>query len=138
MLDSTWVDLHTEYIIWYTLVHFFNSYELIKKSIDLKLYQEIVLKHTILYVHCVNLLICSPTKFYFLFYDSFVIYYDLSKIQQKQKKIKKKVKPCTVAKPPSKTTLGVICPVLKSSGGKKSGFIGWGWCVPPLIVEGVM
>jgi hypothetical protein len=25
-----------------------------------------------------------------------------------------------------KTTLGVICPVLESSGGKKYNFIGWG------------
>jgi hypothetical protein len=39
----------------------------------------------------------------FLFYDFSAIYYDFSK-------------------PPQ----GVICPVLKSSGGKKSIFLGWG------------
>jgi hypothetical protein len=38
-----------------------------------------VLKHTILYVHCVNLSILSPTKLDFPFYD-FFIYYDFSKL----------------------------------------------------------
>jgi hypothetical protein len=42
-----------------------------------------VLKHTILYIYCVDILMWSPTKLDFLFYDFFVIYYDFSKIQTK-------------------------------------------------------
>jgi hypothetical protein len=38
------------------------------------------LKHTILYIHCVDLLMWSPTKLDFPFYDFSVIYYDVSKI----------------------------------------------------------
>jgi hypothetical protein len=34
VLDLEWVDLHSEHIIWYVLVHFFTA---TKKSIDLKL-----------------------------------------------------------------------------------------------------
>ena len=37
VLDSKWVDLHIEYIIWYALVHFFTA---MKKSIDLELSQK--------------------------------------------------------------------------------------------------
>ena len=37
VLDSKWVDLHSEHIIWYALVHFFTA---MKKSIDLKLQQK--------------------------------------------------------------------------------------------------
>ena len=51
-----------------------------KKSIDLKLQQKNILKHIILYVHCVDLLIWSLTQLDFLFYDFFVIYYDFSKL----------------------------------------------------------
>ena len=50
-----------------------------KKSIDLKLEQKNILKHTILYVHCVDLLIWSLTQLDFPFYDFSVIYYDFSK-----------------------------------------------------------
>jgi len=39
--------------------------------------------HTVLYVYCVDLLMESPTKFAFLLYDFFMIYYDFLKIQQK-------------------------------------------------------
>jgi hypothetical protein len=42
-----------------------------------------VLKHIILYVHCVDLLIGSQTKLDFLFYNFSVIYYDFLKIQPK-------------------------------------------------------
>jgi hypothetical protein len=42
------------------------------KSIDLKLQQENVLGHSILYVQCVDLLIWGPTQLNFLFYDFFV------------------------------------------------------------------
>ena len=52
-----------------------------KKIIDLKLQQKEILKHTILYVHSVDLLIWSLPKLDFLFYDDFsVIYYDFSKL----------------------------------------------------------
>ena len=40
-----------------------------------------ILKHTILYVHCVDLLIWSLTQLNFLFYDFSVIYYDFSKLR---------------------------------------------------------
>jgi hypothetical protein len=56
-------------------------------------------KHTILYVHCVDVLIYNPTQLDFPFYDFSVIYYDFSKLLQ-----------------------GVICHVLESSGGKKIHF----------------
>ena len=42
-----------------------------------------VLQHTILYIHCVDLLMWSPTKLNFLFYDFSMIYYDFVKIQKK-------------------------------------------------------
>jgi hypothetical protein len=45
--------------------------------------KKFVLKHIILYIHCVDLLMWSPTKLNFLFYDFFVIYYDFSKILTK-------------------------------------------------------
>ena len=47
-----------------------------KKNINLKLQQKNILNHTILYVHCVDLLISSLTQLDFLFYDFSVIYYD--------------------------------------------------------------
>ena len=72
VLDSKWVDLHSEYIIWYALVHFFTA---MKKSIDLKLQQKNILKHIILYIHCVDLLIWSPTQLDFSFYDFFYLAY---------------------------------------------------------------
>jgi len=51
------------------------------KSIDLKLQQKNILKHTILYVHCVDLLIWSLTQLdFFLFYNFSMIYYDFSKL----------------------------------------------------------
>ena len=49
-----------------------------KKSIDIS-YIKKILKHNILYVHCVDLLIWSLTKLNFSFYDFSVIYYDFSK-----------------------------------------------------------
>ena len=48
-----------------------------KKSIDLKLQQKNILKHTILYIHYVDLLIWSLTQLDFSFYDFSVIYYDV-------------------------------------------------------------
>jgi hypothetical protein len=42
--------------------------------------KKFVPKHTILYVHYVDLLMWSATKLDFLFYDLSVIYYDFSKI----------------------------------------------------------
>jgi hypothetical protein len=38
VLDLEWVDVHTEHVIWYDLVHFFTA---TNKSIDLKLQQKI-------------------------------------------------------------------------------------------------
>jgi hypothetical protein len=72
------------------LVHFLSYGEKNRSKVITKKY---VLKYSILYVHCVELLIWSPTQFDFSFYDFSVIYYDFSKLQQ-----------------------GVICPVLESSG----------------------
>ena len=42
-----------------------------------------VLKYTILYMHCIDILIGIPTKLKISFYDFFIIYYDFLKIQQK-------------------------------------------------------
>ena len=66
------------------------SYELItQKHRSKATTKKIVLKHTILYVHCVDLLMWSPTKLDFPFYDFSVIYYVFSKIQPKYIKKKK-------------------------------------------------
>ena len=53
-----------------------------KKNIDLKLQQKNILKHIILYVHCIVLLIWNLTQLDFPFYDFSVIYYDFSKLLQ--------------------------------------------------------
>ena len=45
--------------------------------------QKFILKHTILYIYCVDLLMWSPTKLDFLFYNFSMIYYDFLKIQPK-------------------------------------------------------
>ena len=45
--------------------------------------EKVVLKHTILYIHCVDLLMWSLTKLDFPFYDFSIIYYDFSKIHPK-------------------------------------------------------
>jgi hypothetical protein len=42
-----------------------------------------VLKYTISYVHCVDLLILSPMQLDFPVYDFSVIYYDFSKLLQR-------------------------------------------------------
>ena len=44
---------------------------IIAYALDLKLQQKFILKHAILYVHCVDLLMWSPTKLDFPFYDFF-------------------------------------------------------------------
>ena len=49
------------------------------------------------YIHCVYLLMWSPTKLDFLFYDFFVIYYDFSKIQLNFFKKRKNKNTVTVA-----------------------------------------
>jgi hypothetical protein len=67
-LDLEWVDLHSEHTIWYALVHVFTA---MKKSIDLKLHQKIYNKHSVLYVHYVDLLILSPKQLDFSFYYDF-------------------------------------------------------------------
>jgi hypothetical protein len=54
VLDSKWVDLDNEHILWYALVQVFTS---MKKNIDLKLQQKIYIKDIILYIHCVDLFI---------------------------------------------------------------------------------
>ena len=77
VLDSKWIDLHSEYIIWYALVYFFVvALHLCFFFIAVKN----VLKRTILYVHSVDLLIWSPTQLNFLFYNFFVIYYNFLKL----------------------------------------------------------
>ena len=62
------------------MVCFSTFFTAMKKSIDLKLQQKSILKHIILYVHCVVLLNWSLTQLNFLFYDFSVIYYDFSKL----------------------------------------------------------
>ena len=57
---------------------FFYNYE--EKHRSKATAKKNILKHTILYVHCVDLLIWSLTQFDFLFYDFSVIYYDFSKL----------------------------------------------------------
>jgi hypothetical protein len=59
------------------LYYIFYSYEEKYKS---KAMQKNVLKHSILYVHCVDLLIWSLTQLDFPFYDFSMIYYDFSKL----------------------------------------------------------
>jgi hypothetical protein len=56
LLDSTWVDLHSEHIIWYALVQSFCYifWSIFSYNLDSNF---LVLKHTILNVHCVDLLI---------------------------------------------------------------------------------
>ena len=76
VLDSKWVDLHNEHIIWYALVYFFAV------ALDLCFLHSCkknILKYTILYVHSVDILIWSPTQLNFLFYNFSVIYYGFSK-----------------------------------------------------------
>ena len=55
------------------------------------------LKNIILYVQCVDLLMWSPTKLNFLFYDFSMIYNDFSKIQLKFFKKEKDKTKVTVA-----------------------------------------
>jgi hypothetical protein len=58
--------------LFFSVINLNNSYN-----------KNFVLKHTILYIHCVDVLMWSPTKLDFPFYDFSVIYYDFSKIQMK-------------------------------------------------------
>jgi hypothetical protein len=73
------------------------SYELIIEKHRSKATEKNILKHTILYVHDVDLLRRSPTRLNFPFYDFSAIYYDffndLAEINKKEK-----------TKPPLKTT----------------------------------
>jgi hypothetical protein len=57
-----------------------NYFNYLQKNKYLKYNKNFVLKHTILYIHCVDLLMWSPTKLDFLFYVFYMIYYDFSKI----------------------------------------------------------
>jgi hypothetical protein len=54
---SKWVYLHNKHIIWYALVHFYMYEEKYRCKDTTKN----VLSHSILYIHCVDLLIWSPT-----------------------------------------------------------------------------
>jgi hypothetical protein len=65
------------------LAHINCSYELITEKHRSKATVKIVLKHTILYIHYVNILMCSPTKLNFRFYDFCAIYYDFFKYSAK-------------------------------------------------------
>jgi hypothetical protein len=61
------------------------SYELIIEKYRSKAKtKKNVLKHTTLYIHCIDLLMRSAKKLDFPFYDFSVIYYNFSKIQPKQ------------------------------------------------------
>jgi hypothetical protein len=87
-----------------------------KKSMDLKLHtKKIVLKHSILYVHWVDLLIWNLTQFDFPFYEFSVIHCDFFK-----------------------TAVGVIWSVLQSLEGDIDSFIGRGLCNPTPIGEGMI
>ena len=65
----------------------YELFQLITEKLDfpinLKLQKKFVLKHTVLYIHCVDLLMWSPIKLDFSFYDFSMIYYDFSKIHRK-------------------------------------------------------
>jgi hypothetical protein len=76
VLDSKWVDLYCDHIIWYALVLFFDSHEEKYKSKSIKN----VSKHSILYVHYVDLLIWSSTQLDFPFYNYSVFCCDFSKL----------------------------------------------------------
>jgi hypothetical protein len=90
LLDFTLVDLDSKHIIWYALVQQNNYrsdiYELLQLITEKYISKAIikkkfVLKYTILYVHCIDMLMWSLIKLDFLFNDFSVIYYDFSKIQ---------------------------------------------------------
>jgi len=49
VLDSKWVDLHCEHIIWYALVHFFRA---MKKSIDKAIAKKYTKAYHIIYSLC--------------------------------------------------------------------------------------
>ena len=59
---------------------FFYSYE--EKHRSKTIAKKNILKRTILYVHCIDLLIWSLTQLDFPFYDFSVICYDFSKLLQ--------------------------------------------------------
>ena len=61
--------------------------------INLKVQKKFVLKHTVLYIHCVDLLMWSPIKLDFLFHDFYMIYDDFFKNSPKINKKKRKFKP---------------------------------------------
>jgi hypothetical protein len=69
------VCLNTKLLLW-----FFKDWAEINKKEKCK---NFVIKHTILYIHCVALLMWSPTKLDFLFFEFSMIYYDFSKIRTK-------------------------------------------------------
>jgi hypothetical protein len=71
LLDFTWVDLHSEYIIWYALVQQNWSPNYKKKKIKIN-NKNFVLNHIVLYVHCVDLLMWSPTKLDFFYFMIFL------------------------------------------------------------------
>ena len=67
VLDSKWVDLHSEHIIWYVLVYYFCcSFRSIWFFIVVKKCTKVY--YIILYIHCVDLLIWSLTQLDFLFF----------------------------------------------------------------------
>jgi hypothetical protein len=65
VLDLEWVDLHNEHIILYA---YFIFFVVILDQWFLRSCKKNVLKHTILYVQCVDLLILSPIQLDFSFY----------------------------------------------------------------------
>jgi hypothetical protein len=77
VLDFKLVVLRSEHTIWNTLVHIF-CYNF--RSMLLSTTVKKCTKYTILYVHCVDVLIQNPTQMDFPFYDFSVIYYDFSKL----------------------------------------------------------
>ena len=66
-----------------------NYSNYLQKSIDLKEHKKFILKHTILYIHCIDLLMWSPTKLGFLFYN---VFYNLLQFFKDSVEINKKGK----------------------------------------------
>ena len=64
----------------YNMIYFSTFFYIYEEKHRSKATTKNILKHTILYVHNVDLLIWSPTQLNFSFYDFSVIYYDFLKL----------------------------------------------------------
>jgi len=67
-------------VIYYDFFKYLAKININKKTKSFS--KNFILKHIILYVHCVDILMWNPKKLDFVFYDFYVIYYDFLNIQQ--------------------------------------------------------